>query len=452
MGDESMNGYSLPYDITAVVLSGGSSNNFVSLTRSLPKILIKVGSNTLLYHTVRNLTINQFKEVIILTSDNDSSLVDENVELSLNLLRDEFGSERLPKVSVVGLPCSDDSSIGSADSLNYISDLIKNDFLVLPCDLFGNFDFKSFLMEHIKSPRLCTVALLDINSMGSPKGKKEVCLGGNDFEEWSYKYRVATVMDKSTCSLLAIAPVLSVESGENLQLFRHHLINHHNSLITHDLVDIHVYAFSTNIFKILRCDFLHNSSIRRYNTYIIVKYIVDYLKNYNLQSVGNELENINNKSWKLSDVVADEFLEYTRTFYFIASGESFNCMRVNSIDSLYSANIKCSLNSKEKIAKKTPKIKNVLLGRSTEVSESAEIKNSVIGCNVRVGDKAKITDSVVMDNCTIESNTVVNKSILGTSVILKENSNVKNSIIKSETTVPENTMADKEYIPSFIYS
>eukprot|EP00375_Theileria_parva_P003432 XP_766114.1 hypothetical protein [Theileria parva strain Muguga] len=379
MGDKSSSECSLPYDVTAVVLSGGSSNNFISLTQSLPKILLKVGSNTLLYHTVRNLIINQFKEIIILTSENISSLVDENLRVSLNFLRDEFGSEKLPKVSVMGVPTSDDSSFGSTDSLNYISEHIKNDFVVLPCDLFGNFDFKSFLLDHLKSPRLCTVALLDINSLGSAKAKKEVCLGGNDFEDWSFKYRVVTALDKSTCSLLSIAPHLSVESGESFQLFRYHLVNHANSLITFDLVDIHVYSFSINIFKVLRCDFLLNSSIRRYTIYTIVQHTVEYLKNDNFESLQHELENCSDKSWKLSDVVFDEFLERTRTFYFIASGESFNCSRVNSIDSLYSANIKCSLTSKEKIAKKTPKIKNVLLGNSSEVSESAEIKNSVIG-------------------------------------------------------------------------
>lgn len=188
--------------------------------------------------------------------------MDENLRVSLNFLRDEFGSEKLPKVSVMGVPTSDDSSFGSTDSLNYISEHIKNDFVVLPCDLFGNFDFKSFLLDHLKSPRLCTVALLDINSLGSAKAKKEVCLGGNDFEDWSFKYRVVTALDKSTCSLLSIAPHLSVESGESFQLFRYHLVNHANSLITFDLVDIHVYSFSINIFKVLRCDFLLNSSIR----------------------------------------------------------------------------------------------------------------------------------------------------------------------------------------------
>ncbi|UKK00454.2 hypothetical protein MACK_000526 [Theileria orientalis] len=265
-------------NFTAVILAGGNSNNFSFLTDTVPKPLIKLSGKSILHHLLHNLLSSGFKDLVIVTNKQAYSQVEEHAKCCISLLNQELIAQ--PSVSVY--PVEDQ---GTTDVLNGLSAYVTRDFVVVPCDLYGPFDFKAFVNEHSRSSRLCTIALLDpthgsgsTGAKATPKGgssaskgassasaaatSMNVCLGGNEYEDWSYKYKVVTTINEYNSCILGLVQQIALDNGDPYELYKWHFPKNQKCVLRKNLVDLHVYAFSRLVFDVTTNESLLNSSIR----------------------------------------------------------------------------------------------------------------------------------------------------------------------------------------------
>ncbi|BAM39099.1 uncharacterized protein TOT_010001275 [Theileria orientalis strain Shintoku] len=350
---------------TAVIMAGGNSNNFSFLTDTVPKPLIKLSGKSILHHLLHNLLSAGFKELAIVTNKQAYSQVEEHAKHCVSLLNEELSVQ--PSVSVY--PVEDQ---GTTDILNGLSSSVAGDFVVVPCDLYGPFDFRTFVNEHSRSARLCTIALLDPTHGAGSTGatSMNVCLGGNDYEDWSYKYKVVTTLNEHNGRILGLVQQVALDNGDPYELYKWHFSRNQKCILRRNLVDLHVYAFSRLVFDVTSNEQLLNSSIR---VGCLLSLLVPTIKHSPCSLfIG---PHSTDRTWKLSDADDDEH----KVHYFVASGDNFKCCRINSVDTLYWANMQLC---RKGVKKGKVSIKNAVLG-NVDLNDTSEIKNSVIGeCGV----------------------------------------------------------------------
>ncbi|EKX72060.1 conserved hypothetical protein [Theileria equi strain WA] len=434
-----MNDSSSCCDIPVFILAGGESDNFSKLGSTLIKALLKIGTKTLLQNTIDNLVVSGFKDLRIITNDELSASIQDHV-----ITCSKDWESYNPSIEVHGISFCDHQ--GTTDAVRAFAKSTDTPFMVVPCDFYGKFDFKAVAREHFRSKRLCTIALVESEKKTVDN---QLALGGCEVETWDYKYRVISTLDESKGQIVGISQAISVESGEKHEIFKWHSLKHQHCVILRNLVDVHIYVFSNDIFKMFGV--YKNSSIRLDVIPFIVKMQETPVLKVCIDSgdLPGQTDEIYDKQWKRHEL--DNDFDDTRVFYFIGSGDSFKISRVNSIDAFYLANMReCTSKSASASGSKITKAKNTISGENPNVDSTASIKNCVFGDNVQIGANAKVTNCVVMDGCKLEGEVTLDRSVIGKSVTVGEKSKLKNVVVLSDYVIPKETLIDRDYLPPFI--
>lgn len=120
----------------AVIMAGGKGTRLSEIAKDIPKPMVKIGDKPLLEHQLDNLKRAGINEVIIVVGHYG------------HIIKGYFknGNEFGVSISYI----TEEAPLGTAGSLYYLKDIIKDKFLLIYGDIFINIDFNRMINYHEK--------------------------------------------------------------------------------------------------------------------------------------------------------------------------------------------------------------------------------------------------------------------------------------------------------------
>ena len=131
--------------VKAVILAGGKGERLGSLTRRIPKPMLKIGNLPLLEHQINLLKKYGIKEIAMITG-----YLSEVIE---SYFKD--GKNFGVRISYF----KEENPLGTAGGLKEIKNKLKNDFLLLYGDVMANLDINGLIKFHKKKGGIASLAL-----------------------------------------------------------------------------------------------------------------------------------------------------------------------------------------------------------------------------------------------------------------------------------------------------
>ncbi|KAK1937342.1 putative translation initiation factor eIF-2B subunit gamma, related [Babesia divergens] len=450
-------------DVPAVVLAAGGCDGLIPLSVKIPKALLHVGNKSLICGTLENLWSSGICRILIITDKKDNEDIELHVRshfLEPRVLDAQLPSK--PKLDVTFHPLVDrtESNLGTTDVLKHISANLDCDFLVVPCDLHGHFNFRGLIEHHRSSIRLCTLALIEDERVGKSvkRGKEaaedQVAPGGNQVRGWGYKYRVLATLDTAESQIIGISDVMSINSGESYELSKWSLMRHPHCTMRRDLYDAHIYMFSKDIFKVASLESMEQTSIRL----DLIPYIIrmqETVTSVNWFKAGDGKLLEADKLWAMDEFESSVDSDSTRVFYYLGIGDAHQCCRVNSLESLMATNMQACLDKTNKqppprTENSSAKVRDVIVASGCQFGSNANIRSCVFGTNVSIGAGCKISRCVIMDDVKIEDNVVLDRCIIGGRCTISAKTTMKHVVVAPDHTVPGNMYLERDFFPPFI--
>eukprot|EP00371_Babesia_bovis_P000915 XP_001609562.1 hypothetical protein [Babesia bovis T2Bo] len=369
--------------IPAVILAAYGCDNLLPLTNEVPKALLKVGNKSLISGTVNNLLTAGIKKILVFANKHDQSSIQQH-------LREEFQTH--DHINALNLDISIhvvDEYDGMIPSTSHVvkiaATMLNSHFIVVPCDLYGNFNFQGLIQDHLSTDRLCTIALIE-EKLAASTGKKnkdqsddQTSPGGDPVRGWGYKYKVLAMLDIDHSKVVSISNYLSLCSGEPTNISKWTFRNHNKCSIRCDLYDAHIYVFSKDIIHMLTEKCFKQSSLRL----DVIPYIIamqDVQQNWEPQS---EIE-AKNLTEELNAHPGTSLPNKGFIFQYPYVGDASQCCRVNSIETLMKVNMqqcfdKTKKNKTGTINSSGSKIRDVVFGEGCKLGDGTTIKSSVLG-------------------------------------------------------------------------
>jgi NDP-sugar pyrophosphorylase family protein len=138
----------------AVILAGGSPDSLRTIKSGDFRPLLPVGEKTLIEYVVEKIFSAGFQQILIIGQAGLIKAIYSVLAPNKQLLeRIEFIEEK--------------SSLGTAKTLELARDKIKNDFLIVPCDTFFDFNLLDLYSFHLQQEALATFAIYSRTSFDS---------------------------------------------------------------------------------------------------------------------------------------------------------------------------------------------------------------------------------------------------------------------------------------------
>ncbi|RWS03865.1 translation initiation factor eIF-2B subunit gamma-like isoform X1 [Dinothrombium tinctorium] len=423
------------HELQAIIFAAGKGSRITELSCSMPKCLLPVGNEPIIFYPIRMLQKANFKEVTIIIPD----IFEEMIERAL------FNKFQID-LKLVTVPFNKD--MGTADSLRLIENKIHNDMLLISCDILTDFDLLHLInLYRIYNPTLTVV--LSTNSMlneGSVPGKK----GKGKIERDLIGFEV-----KDKNKLLFLNSEADFE--EEVPFHKSILRNCPQFEVHTDYLDTHIYVLKKWVLKFL-VNQKNISSIKGELIPILIRkqfskrlcnqkemnsgfatssidvkpLVTDYFKNDEITIALQKLESSSKSEKACTSENKIECLAYLMK-------ENF-CIRTNHLLGYVEANrrLPSSSTGSEYSTPKSPASKvldkvqignDCLIGNGTKIGERSAIKKSVIGSNCNLGEKVKIANSIIMDNVVIEEGCNIQGSIVCNGVYMNHNAEIKDCVI-----------------------
>ena len=474
----------------AMMLDGekGSSNNSnvcASASRAIPKYLLPIGGDPILARLLRTLLLSGFEKCIILTGDGMESGVQNVVRAFRNSSdKDTVLLSENMAVDVITLP---ESCSGSADALRCLyskkSESELQNIIVMPGDLVveGRGVFGWLVDAHRQScgdglnPYESSACMLLLSDVGendpdgvplkeSAKAKK----GSFAREEEEIEYIGVSKHSgnsgfqsnyNSLDRLVLKVSKVDVEEDEDfvgktpkLVLPKLKITGSSGLSIRTDLMDLHVYVFSSWIRQLL---------IKKEQIISLQEDLVPLL-------ISRQFTGISSCFGASNDIIDSSDEPFVVGAKILPRGPriAIRCCTISSylyacreivahavespgkmlIDG-YSCNIKMPMDSTFSILDGSLQSKNnsLVLGGS-ELPKKVTIKNSTVGRNTKIGEKCKLNNVVIMDNVTIGNETILQNTIVSAGALIGSNCNLNDCQVGPYTEVPPLTKVKGEAI------
>ena len=123
----------------AVIMAGGKGTRIASITQDeIPKPMLKVDDRPILEHQIECLKRSSIDEVIIIVGHLG------------NVIKSYFGDGKALGIKINYIEENPEKPLGTAGSLYYLRDYIKNDFILIFGDAFISVDFDKMIEFHKK--------------------------------------------------------------------------------------------------------------------------------------------------------------------------------------------------------------------------------------------------------------------------------------------------------------
>ncbi|KAH8402333.1 hypothetical protein KR009_011428 [Drosophila setifemur] len=441
-------------EFQAVVLAAGRGTRLPEVLGDAPKCLLPVGPYPLLWYPLNLLQQHNFSEIIVVVLEQEKleiQLAIENTPLKL-------------KVDYATIPS--DSDFGTADSLRYIYDKIKSDFLVVTCDLVSNVSLYPLINKFREHDAALALLLF-------PSGfESDVVMPG---PKSKHKPERDIIGIHAATQRLAFVSAAS-DCEETLNIQRHLLKNRGRLDVFSRLVDAHVYVLKKWVI-----DYLHRKEnistfkgeflphlIKKQHAKRPPKTVQD-----TTSEVGVVTKNEDNILHYVPHTTLDQKITQTSLFNQSLSqvpyhGDMVRCyaiqapkeaigVRVNSTLSFLAINRKLAsiwndlcgdshpLISPGALVKST-QTKEIIAADNARLSEKTSLNFSVFGPNCIINPKNIVSNSIVMSSATVEEGCNIDNCIIGHRAQVKSGSVLKNCIIGPNYIVEEGTHSQAAHL------
>lgn len=347
-----------------------------------PKCFLPIANKPMIVHVLNWLTLSGIS----------SSLVVCNPKLAgpLGAVVSKYCDPRT-QIGIIPFIEDDVGGSGTMAALLAARPYIKNDFILLPCDLVTNAPLQIMADLHRSKEALATCMLCSVN--GDSISSVSTCFVGMDGQRIAYLRRADT-LDRH--SLTLPLPLL----------FQHPCLK-----LRTDLQDSHCYMFSRDIYE-------HPLLQTAKNIFSIKEELMPALVK--------------------SDSVYAYILEQQQRSTGDVDRNGEYCLRANNKEALMQANR--LLASQLFPPKKDP----TLMGESGSVGERCTIRRSTIGHHVTIGCNVRITGSLIMDHVVIQDNCKLDGIIAGAKCTIRDACQLKDCAIGPQYVVERETVSTGE--------
>ncbi|XP_027693726.1 translation initiation factor eIF-2B subunit gamma isoform X1 [Vombatus ursinus] len=420
-------------EFQAVVMAVGGGSRMTDLTSSVPKPLLPVGNKPLIWYPLNLLESVGFEEVIVVTS--------KDVQKCLPY------TDFKMKLDVVCI--TDETDMGTADSLRHISQKIKTDVLVLSCDLITDVA----LHEVVDLFRAHDASL----SMLMKKGQESAePVPGQKGKNKTVEQRDFIGVDGTGKRLLFMANEADLD--EELVIKASTLQRYPRIHFQTGLVDAHLYCLKKYVVDFL----VENRSITSIRSELI-PYLVrkQFSVPSSLQGCIEKEQTPEKKDQKSIDIHSflkdnDLLAVEPHNIYrkdcqgprgqvscYVHVMKEGVCSRVNTLGLYIEANkqipkllpVLCPeealLHPSAQISDQALVGPDSIIGPSVQVGEKTSIKHSIIGSSCLIRDRAKITNSLLMNSVTIEEGCSIQGSVICNNAVIEKGADVKDCLIGS---------------------
>uniref|UniRef100_A0A1A9W9Q5 Translation initiation factor eIF2B subunit gamma n=1 Tax=Glossina brevipalpis TaxID=37001 RepID=A0A1A9W9Q5_9MUSC len=422
-------------EFQAVVLAAGRGSRLPEVLGDTPKSLLTVGPYPLLWYPLNLLQQHGFQEAIVIILENEKS----EIQLAL-----EHTPLKL-KLDFVCIPS--ESDFGTADSLRYIQDKIKVDFLVLSCDLITSANL--FPLINIFRQHDATLAILLFRGGFEP----DVTLPGPKSKQRAERDLIG--INPDTKRLLFFAAASDFEETVNINA---HLLRKYEKMTVYSrLVDGHVYVmkkWTTELlkkvgkkehFSTLKGEFLpyivKKQMAKADKTNPIPAMISDSQSELGLNHTAEDnifsfIPDANLKQQVLKSTLYNDNL--SKPLY---NGDPLRCYAIEAAKDTLGLRVNTTLNYfaiNQKISSIWPLLcagQDLALISSGAVVNSTQTKEISAAESAKLSEKTSLNFSVFGPNCCIKSKNIVNKSLIMANAIVEEGCNIENCIIGPKAVV-----------------
>ncbi|CAG0880149.1 unnamed protein product [Darwinula stevensoni] len=426
-------------DLQAVILAGGKGSRMTELTRNRSKALLPVGNFPLIYFPMKMLQNAGFDEVIVICQ--------ESLKGPLESLLKKF-SLRL-NLDVITIP--DDDEMGTADALRLAGDRIKEDLLVVSCDVITDFEIQRLWELHKLNESSLTALLSPF-----PYPTRKVLVPGHKSKQILERDLVA--IDPGTNQLIMLASEADFEESFSLKMSI--LEGHPHVRVFSNLTDAHVYILKKWLIPFLS-DHSNMSMLKgEVIPYIVKKQFSSFTKQNpkaKAKDIGECIEEdeesklvMDRSAW--SDPCQGRKL---RAFARIRGADEGFCFRVNTLTAFTHVNSQLFdllpkvLSADELSLLKTNQSRSsprCVIGDGTNLGERCDVKGSIVGDHCQIGAKVTISNCIIMDHVIINEGCVLVGSIICDKACIEENAEVRDSIVGSRQTISAKAKVNREVI------
>lgn len=367
-------------DFQAVIIVGPGHQLHPLIDTHSPKCFLPIGNKPMIVHVLTWLT----------SSGISTSLVLCNPKLagSLSAAVSKYCDPRT-QIGIIPFIEDDVGGSGTVAALLAARPYIKNDFILLPCDLVTNVPLQVMADLHRSKEALATCMLCSTSEESASSAS--TCFVGMDGQRVVYLRRSDT-LDRH--SLTLPLPLL----------YRHPCLN-----LRTDLQDTHCYMFSRDIYEhpILQTG-------------------------KGMFSIKEELMPALVKSVPVYAYILEQKQQPPGE---VADGRGEYCLRANNKDALMQANRLLALHLAP--SKKDP----TLMGENGSQGERSTIRRSNIGHHVTIGRNVRIANCLIMDHVVIQDNCKLDNVIAGAKSTIRDACQLKDSAVGPQYVVERGTVS-----------
>ncbi|KAH8300707.1 hypothetical protein KR018_011818 [Drosophila ironensis] len=453
-------------EFQAVVLAAGRGTRLPEVLGDAPKCLLPVGPYPLLWYPLNLLQQHNFSEVIVVVLEQEKLEIQsamENTPLKL-------------KLDYASIPS--DSDFGTADSLRYIFDKIKSDFLVLSCDLVSNVSLYPLINKFREHDASLSLLLF-------PSGfESDVVMPGPKTKHKPERDIIGIHADTQRLAFVSAAS----DCEDTLNIQRHLLKNRGRLDVYSRLVDAHVYVLKKWVI-----DYLHRKEnistfkgeflphlIKKQHAKRPPKAVQDTTSEVGVITKNEDnvlhvrleflgcTHNLNPFDYLqyVPHTILDQKITQTSLFnqslshgpyhgdvvrcYAIQAPKEAIGVRVNNTLSFLAINRKLAgiwselcgdshpLISPGALVKST-QTKEIIAADNAKLSEKTSLNFSVFGPNCVINPKNIVSNSLIMSSAVVEEGCNIDNCIIGHRAVVKTGSVLKNCIIGPNYVVEEGT-------------
>jgi dTDP-glucose pyrophosphorylase len=132
-------------DTTLIVMAGGYGKRLGSLTKKIPKGMIKIRRKPILEHVILNAKENGIKKIILSVFYKKNKIINyfnKGLKLGVNI---DYLEEKKP--------------LGTAGSLGLIKNIKNSEFIVTSCDVISKIDYIDLINFHKKKKAFATIVV-----------------------------------------------------------------------------------------------------------------------------------------------------------------------------------------------------------------------------------------------------------------------------------------------------
>ncbi|EDV23090.1 uncharacterized protein TRIADDRAFT_58011 [Trichoplax adhaerens] len=488
-------------EFQAVILAAGPGSRMYPLTENMPKALLPVANKPMIWYPIRILQKAGFEEIFIIVLKSQSDVIKKSL-VSCNL------KCRLHYVQI----SDEEEVIGTAESLRKIRDKVKNDLMILSCDLITNLELHRLANIHrIRDSDLTAFMYTRDDSSNEAEGKNK-----------KKKKKEAT----SQCDFVGVSEKDSrlvflstaVDVHKDLAIKRNLFMKYPRVLLRTDLIDAHLYLVKKWILDFLIENKSYNSFKGEVLPHLVYKLDArpevasvdteqgkeDNTRN-NLGTTSKSEIELEQLALSLSTCYRGENIEegYEASKCYTYISDKNNCIRVNSVQLYMDANrhalrwissflpeatdtksVHFSANTSQRARGNISEVGDAKTGyttgtstsktRGSNTSETGESKaayqsgpsapTSKSGTNNAIVESADAKtntaverkvgvdqESIIGDGVTIENKCAIKKSVIGNHCRILDNVKILNSVLMDHVTVESGCVIQNSVVCSLAH-